>query len=295
MSTLIKNKGNMLLYSGVGDSYGLAFEFSSKEFTDKHNDVLNYKRREKLSKGWEKHQSGQYSDDTDCSLAVVTTLLSLDGQFDAKYFLTCWKSNLQENPDRGYSKTTKHQLLNLSEQEILTGDRNSTTNGCLMGAQFLGLLPTPEKFAKASVAKCLPMHANPDCVKATTFIAYLAHNLYYKTKSVDEAISMIKMQHEFKSVFKKVECDATSTVNGVLYALQGKTKTEVLKRSVDLLGDVDSVASIALGLHALNAEVTDVLPAIFYENLERPNYYKETENLFYMYWRRLENKFPITS
>lgn len=285
----------MLLYSAIGDGYGLAFEFSSKEFTDKHNDVLNYKRREKLSKGWEKHQSGQYSDDTDCSLAVVTTLLSLDGQFDSKYFLTSWKSLLHQNPDRGYSKITKNQLLNQSEQEILTGDRNSTTNGCLMGSQFLGLLPTTEKFAKASVAKCLPMHANPQCVKATTFIAYLAHNLYYKTDNIEEALSLIKMEHDFKSEFKKVECNATSTVNGVLYALQGKTKVDVLKRSVELLGDVDSVASIALGLHALNAKEIDVLPTVFYENLEKPNYYRETENLFHMYWRRLENKFPITS
>lgn len=292
MNTSIK-KGNMLLYTGIGDSYGLAFEFSSKEFTDKNNDVLNYKRREKISKGWEKHQSGQYSDDTDCSLAVVTTLLSLDGLFDSKYFLTSWKSYLQENPDRGYSKKTKDQLLNQSEQEILTGDRNSTTNGCLMGAHFLGLLQSPEKFAKASVAKCLPMHANPQCVKATTFIAYLAHNLYYKTADVEEALSMIKMEHNFKAEFKKVECDAIATINGVLYALQGKTKIEVLKRSIELLGDVDSVASIALGLHALNADVSDVLPSIFYENLERPNYYRETENLFQMYWRRLENKFPI--
>lgn len=282
----------MLLYTGIGDAYGLGFEFCSKEHIEKNNDVLDYKKREKDSKGWKGHFLGQYSDDTDCSLAVITTLLSMDGMFDVKYFLISWKGWLAKNPERGYSKLTKEQLLNLSDQEIINSERNSVSNGCLMGAHFLGLLPSQEKFAKACVAKCLPMHANPECVEATTFLAYLAHNLYYKTSDLQDAIKMIKMKHVFCASKERVECNAKSTVNGILYALEGKNKIDVLKRSVEIGGDTDSVASIALGLHSLNAKEGDVLPENFYTKLELPNNYISTESIYESFWKRLKNKFP---
>lgn len=59
------------------------------------------------------------------------------------------------------------------------------------------------------------------------------------------------------------------SVRAAITAVQeGVTLAEILKRSIAFTGDVDTVATIALGAAALSAEIEKDLPAILFEGLE---------------------------
>ncbi len=67
----------------------------------------------------------------------------------------------------------------------------------------------------------------------------------------------------------KVGAKGWMSVRAAITAVQeGVTLAEILKRSIAFTGDVDTVATIALGAAALSAEIEKDLPAILFEGLE---------------------------
>jgi ADP-ribosyl-[dinitrogen reductase] hydrolase len=286
---------NMLLYTAIGDSYGLSFEFVSDEYVSQHNDALGYKKREKETKGWQDHFPGRFSDDTDCSIAVVQTML-LSDSFEAQTFIHVWQGIFSRDPKRGYSKETKRMLESMNASQIVSGPRNTESNGCLMGAHFLGLYPTKERVFKACVNKCLSMQANPKSIIATTFVAMVAHYLYHHNLDIDTALKQAVQDSGLTFNFDplaRIPCDASITAQAVHKVLsESDNKIEVLTNSVKRGGDVDSVASIALGLQAL-CSYGEKLPQNFYEELENTcDTMVPTGNYFEELWNRLTEKFP---
>lgn len=293
---------NMLLTTALGDAYGLGFEGCSNQHVQNHNDGENYHLRENLNKNWDKHQPGQYSDDTECAIAVIMTLIALKG-FDVDNFVKIWKNLFSMNKSRGYSKETKKLLLN-NENTIIHSNRNSTSNGCLMGCHFLGLLPTEEAVMKACVAKCYPMHANSKTILATTIIALVAHYLYYKKcYKVETAFQMANSKVfdndditkayylNYKEIVKVV-CDAHITVLAVYNVLTSKeikTGKDILIKSIALTGDTDSVAAIALGLYSIYGDLSTISDNLL-DNLEK--YEIKEKNMYEYLWQQLLKSFP---
>lgn len=280
----------MLIYTSIGDSYGLSFEFVSEEYVAKNNDALGYKNREKETKGWQDHFPGMYSDDTDCAIATLQTMLTCD-VFEAETYIMMWQSVLLRNPNRGYSKKTKSMLSTMQFRNIVNSTRNSRSNGCLMGAHFLGLYPTQELVLKACINKCLPMHANIECIIATTFVAMTAHYLYYSKVSMRDALESALIISDLKFNYDplaRILCDASITAQAIHKVLSESLRIEdVLLKSIERGGDVDSVASIALGLYSL-LNTNEVLPKAFYEDIEKPF----NSDLFTKIWNKLIEKYP---
>ena len=286
---------NMLLYTAIGDAYGLPFEFASDEYVSLHNDGLNYKSREKYTKGWEDHFPGRYSDDTDCSIATIQAMLMTD-VLDVDCFITLWQGLIMRDPSRGYSKQTKEMLTKLPTKSIINGLRNSDSNGCLMGAHFLGLYPTEEQVLKASVNKCLPMHANPECISATSFLALTAHYIYHlkldMSSALEQAVNKSGLKFNFDQK-KRVPCQAGPTAQAVYHILIQTTHPHsVLTKAVQRGGDVDSVASIALGLSCL-IDREETLPEELYKDLESYQIKPDTDGFGYL-WNRLIAQYPKT-
>jgi ADP-ribosylglycohydrolase len=87
-----------------------------------------------------------------------------------------------------------------------------------------------------------------------------------------------------------VPCDAMRTVGAMVYLLTNcYTPKEILEESVKLGGDVDSVASISLGISLTNDNVGN-LPSFLYDDLTNHTYGRD---YLLALGSRLEKKFPL--
>ena len=255
----------MILEIAIGDAYGAAFEFAPKEYVDEHNDGLSYKTR--ISKHGSSMGGGVYTDDTQMTLAVAETIMSNPPEFKpatfAAGFMTAYKRDVPYR--RGYGSRVRLALTNsFSATEFLQQciEPHSSSNGSVMRVLPCGILSTPEQVQNAAIAQSVTTHLHPDAIDASRVLALVVHSLIYNedmkfARHVAWALKECNFRHDHPVVTKykdydTVPCDALITV-GAAFDVVSKSKDyqDVLVRSVNMLGDVDSVAAIAMGLASL--------------------------------------------
>ena len=97
-------------------------------------------------------------------------------------------------------------------------------------------------------------------------------------------------QYFFDTEKKGVPCNGVKTVAAVMHTLNHyNTATEILRESVLLGGDTDSVASLSLGLYAIKHSISD-LPKQLFTNL---NNEIEGKDYLLKLGNELEDKFGI--
>ena len=314
----------MILELAIGDAYGRPFEFNTPEFISKNNDVKGYKHREnEVVDG-----IGIYTDDTQMSLAIAEQMMSgLPGtqvRF-AAHFVSAYK----RDPRKGYSKRITNALEeskpNLPFEFILKAKQaGANSNGSVMRAVPLGLLSDPKEIMYRSIVQTSTSHGHIEAVNAATAVSLTAHFFYhhYSRLSEETVIDKFRVYQEwirkqmgssvFDDIYKSYEmfadaklnqtlqCDAKSTASLSIKLAWGMKKdviihdmttsaTKILKRAIDIGGDVDSSASIALGLYSLRPDAKMDLPDSLYDNLENGPFGKD-----YMINMdvELQNKFP---
>lgn len=289
-----------LLYGAIGDAFGRTFEFNTQQFIEENNDGLSYKHRE----GEEQTGIGTYTDDTQMSIAIAEQILSdLPGtqvRF-AAHFVTAYK----RDPRGGYSKRIKNALEstkeNLPFEFILKANQaGMSSNGSVMRAVPLGLLPDPKEIMYRSIVQTSTSHGHIDAVNAATVISLTAHFFYHihpniKSNQRNKYFRWIREQigySIFDDIFTsydfanrpRLECDAKTTASfSIKLALYGTSALQVLKDAIQIGGDVDSSASIALGLYSLRSDAVMDLPRALYDNLENGKYGRD-------YLKQLDDK-----
>lgn len=275
-----------LLYGAIGDAFGRTFEFNTQQFIEENNDGLSYKHRE----GEEQTGIGTYTDDTQMSIAIAEQILSdLPGtqvRF-AAHFVTSYK----RDPRGGYSKRIKNALEstkeNLPFEFILKANQaGMSSNGSVMRAVPLGLLPDPKEIMYRSIVQTSTSHGHIDAVNAATVISLTAHFFYHilKHNQRNEYFKWIREQigwSIFDDIYTsydfidkpRLECDAKTTASlSIKLALYGTSASQILKDAIQIGGDTDSSASIALGLYSLRQDAVMNLPDALYDNLENGKY-----------------------
>ncbi len=287
-----------MLEIAIGDSYGRPFEFNTPEFIAEHNDVLGYKHRI----GEEKNGVGIYTDDTQMSIGVAEQMGSdLPGtqvRF-AAHFVTAYK----RDPRKGYSKRITKALEeskpNLPFEFILKAKQaGMSSNGSVMRSVPLGMMSDPKEIMHRSIVQTSTSHGHIDAVNSAVVVALTAHFFYHLYPRLEDYIQSDKLimykewmsnqvgsaifddvynSYTFKRKNDKLQCDSKTTASlsiklawGVKIS-GGNLKTsakQILKRAVDIGGDVDSSASIAMGLYSLRPDCVLDLPDALYDNLE---------------------------
>jgi ADP-ribosylglycohydrolase len=289
----------MILEIAIGDAYGRPFEFNTPEFIEKNNDVLNYKHRE----GEVVNGIGVYTDDTQMSIAVAEQMGSdLPGtqvRF-AAHFVGAYK----RDPRKGYSRRITNALEeskpNLPFEFILKAKQaGANSNGSVMRSVPLGLLADPKEIMHRSIVQTSTSHGHIEAVNSAVAVALTSHFFYHLYPRLNEYTMPDKLvmykewmnkqmgEAVFTDIYdsymltslnpKKLECDAKTTASlsiklawGIKIGA-GNLKTsakQILKKAVDIGGDVDSSASIALGLYSLRPDAIMDLPDALYDNLE---------------------------
>lgn len=255
----------MILEIALGDAYGAAFEWAPVEFVKEHNDGLHYATR--TSKHGSVMGGGVYTDDTQMTLAVAETILSRPAEYRpaifAASFLNAYKRDFPYRS--GYGSRVRLALTNsFSATEFIAGciEPHSSSNGSVMRVLPCGILSTPEQVQNAAISQSVTTHLHSDAIDASRVLALVVHSLIYNedmsfARHIAWAIKTCGFKHDHPVItnYKNVDsvpCDALITV-GAAFDVVSKSKSykEVLINSVNKLGDVDSVAAIAMGLASL--------------------------------------------
>lgn len=285
----------MIVEIAIGDAYGAPFEFADQEFIDEHNKLESYLKRKTK---WDTTAGGgRYTDDTSMSIAVIEHIL-LRRPFTPHGFMKTFLDNYWRDELRhgraGYSK----RMVKLFE-DLKSDDRQvrgkamtcfqTTSNGCVMRAVPLGMLQLTEIEAVTISQTCIT-HASFEAIQATLMIAYSAHYLFYKLGKLEDLGDWLDVHMDWRSIETayreycaehedwQVPCDARITASAVWEVLMARrdrvynTMSQMLKRSISFGGDVDSVASIVMGLASLSDEITNDLPAFLYNDLEHTEF-----------------------
>ena len=284
---------NMLLGIGIGDAFGAGYEMKSRSEILKHIKLNKYVRKDETKKG-------KYTDDTQMSIAVIELLLSKE-RFTKENLAKKFVEVYHRDPHSGYSTATKTALVNSRSGKdfIKKVNQNSIRNGACMRSAPIGLISNIKKVIEYATINAEATHNTPKGITSSVCVALASHYFYYNLgkpekifdfcinsypemdrESLNYFNQLKKMKYfDSKIIFGKehekfgVPCDGMLTTGAVFYILSkfSESANQTLKESVLLGGDVDSVASIALGIVAIHQGLKEIPTSLLY-GLENGKY-----------------------
>ncbi len=283
----------MLIHLAIGDAYGAGFEFVDAGLVGHHNRKLD---------GYFQHPRhlsilpGQYTDDTQMSLAVGEALLECTRPSPlqwANHFVACF----QRDPRQGYAGRFYHFLLTVQDGADFL-DRIqpfSRKSGAAMRALPLGLLSDKSQLLEVTADQARLTHNTPEGILSAQAVALTAHYFLYRLGPPEELADFVASQVGGRWTDWRGEVGGAGleVVRAALSALhQHRSMSDLLRCCVDYTGDVDTVASIALGAAACCADYRRDLPDVLYSQLENGTYGQDYARQLQA---RLGRRFPGTS
>ena len=285
---------NMLLGRAFGDAFGVGFEL-----------LMNRKKvRRKFQfdyyyiggSGWKR---GQYSDDTQMSMAVAELLISKK-EFNELNLANKFVEVYRRDPHFGYGSIRYNLKKAKNGAELLKTVRgNSWGNGACMRATPIGILSNLKKAVQYAKINAKVTHNSPSAIASSVCIATATHYFYYNLgkpekvfnycinacRGIDgESIKYFEAVRDMKKfdsalLFgeKNKECgvpvNGMRTAGAVLYIISRfyKNPSETLKEAVLLGGDTDTTASMCLGIIAMKTGINK-LPTFLFRDLENKRY-----------------------
>ena len=264
----------MLLELAVGDAYGAGFEYAN-ELVEKHNDLSRYVQhpRHKATR------PGMYTDDTQMSIAIAELIVSGADWTPlniANHFVDCFKRDERG----GYAGGFQDFLQSIhSGREFLDKIRpDSDKSGSAMRAAPIGIYPTVDEVLEKAEIQAKLTHNTPDGIQAAQAAALMAHYFLYDCGTKSEVGAWLERQfpssHRWNEPYKgKVKTKGWMSVRAAITAvMRNSSMSNLLKHCIAFMGDVDTVATIALGAAAHSKEVTQDIPQHLIDMLENGTY-----------------------
>jgi len=308
----------MLLGVAIGDAFGAGYEFRFKDLKS-YQDV----KLEKYIKSAftdSDHFPGMYTDDTQMSIAVAELLASnqvFSRENLADKFVECYKRDPIKRYAKGFQKFL--DSVDSGEEFMANIHADSERNGAAMRAVPIGLVQDLDELIEYAKINASLTHNNPRGIASSVAIALMSHFAFYsnplhqdkefvkliivpKVKKIDyvtsDYMNLVLSMEKFdpillfgaEHVAKGVPCDGMRTVGAVTYLLTNLVNPKkILQTSIKLGGDVDSVASISLGIGLTHSDV-GCLPRFLYDDLTNHEYGRD---YILSLGRLLERQFPF--
>jgi len=275
------------------------------------------------------HFPGMYTDDGQMSIAVSELLASnreFNRENLAGKFIECYKRDPIAGYAKGFQKfldsiSTGKEFI---EKIHSTSEKDGVTrNGAAMRSVPLGVVKDIDTVIEYAKINASLTHNTPKGIASSVAVALMSHISMYtgfiyrdrdvvrsvvipEVKRIDKEtatylnkvldIDILKMRFNPLLLYgeenynKGVPCDAMRTVGAVVYLLTNfYDPKEILDESIRLGGDVDSVASISLGISLINDNI-ERLPSYLYNDLTNHEYGRD---YVLSLGKKLEKKFPI--
>lgn len=268
----------MLVEIAIGDAYGAGFEFKNSMLVNNKLDIYHRHPTHMASDGsGDSLMPGQYTDDTQMSIAVAEVLLGDDWSKEtfANSFVNCFK----RDPRKGYASGFYHFLIATgSGDEFIKNIRpNSEKNGAAMRSVPLGYIRDIKVLKDVATSQASLTHDTPHGINSSILVALAAHYFIYDigdintlTEWLDDKVPGYPLP---KTWNKSVPCHGISTFLASLTILrETNSLSQTIIKAVAFGGDTDSTASISAGIQSCNQKTLFDLPQYFYDNLENTNY-----------------------
>ncbi len=261
----------MLFEAAIGDSYGAAYEYVKTEEYPGPNDLSKYRKHPRHN-----IPAGVYTDDTQMSIAVAEALLSQEEWTPlllANKFVECYRRDPIDGYARGFQaflgevKTGKEFLAKIKP--------DSDKSGAAMRAFPLGFLPSVGQVLQYCRIQAAVTHNTPDGIHAACASALMAHFLLYDLGAKHEIGSFIEeyVPGKWTGIWQgQVRSKGWMSVQAAITAVvQYDSLSDILRACVDYTGDVDTVATIALGSASTSPQIAqDLPPALIWGLRDRP-------------------------
>lgn len=262
----------MLLELAIGDAYGAGFEYVNRQLIRQFNDLSHYAQHPRHST-----RPGQYTDDTQMTLALAESILSGETwsvQNLARRFVEVFK----RDPREGYASSFHAFLRHVEDGKQFLAEiiPLSDKSGAAMRALPVGIFATIDEVIEKASLQAAITHNTPDGINAGVAAALMSHYFLYKhglKKNLGEFIEQ-HVAGSWGDVWRgKVGAKGWMSVKAAITAIhQHERLSDMLKACIDYSGDVDTVATIALGAAACCDEVEQDLPQHLIDNLENKAY-----------------------
>jgi ADP-ribosyl-[dinitrogen reductase] hydrolase len=257
----------MLVELAIGDAYGAAFEYVPRKHIVRFNTLAGYARHPRHSL-----EPGSYTDDTQMTIAVAEVLAhgqSWSRAAFAERFVLAFKRDPREGYARGF-----HQFLTDVQDgaDFLRRIRpHSDKSGAAMRACPIGLLETPGRVADIAADQASITHDTSDGIAAAVAAALATHYFAYQLGAPEELPRFLAEEDERWAApwSGEVGPKGWMSVRAAITALaRNRSLAALLRDCVDFGGDVDTVATIALGAASTSRDYQRDLPAVLYDGLE---------------------------
>ncbi|MEM9996959.1 MAG: ADP-ribosylglycohydrolase family protein [Bacteroidota bacterium] len=258
----------MLLELAIGDAYGAGFEYVSKRITREHNDLSGYIQHPRHGTA-----PGCYTDDTQMTLAIAEAIVSDDPWTRdqlARRFVEVYK----RDPREGYARGFRAFLEEVRDgAEFLDRIRpESDKSGAAMRAVPSGVYPDVQTVIARSRLQAAITHDTPGGIAASVATSLMAHYFLYDLgpKADLPAFIATHVEGPWTTPWRgKVGAKGLMSAHAALTAItQSASLSDLLRRCIALTGDVDTVATIALGAASCSREIEQDLPDVLVAGLE---------------------------
>lgn len=262
----------------IGDAYGAGFEFKNSMLV--HNDFkqfYNHPTHMASDGSGNSLRAGQYTDDTQMSIAVSEVLLGDNWTKEAfaDSFVNCFRRDIR----CGYAKGFFNFLLSTPNgtEFIKNIKPTSEKNGAAMRSVPLGYIKSISKLKEVAEIQAKLTHDTEHGINSSILVALASNYFIYDRGPKDELTDWLKSnfpQYPLEATWTKpVPCHGISTFLAVLTILRRTNSlSEAIKQAVAFGGDTDSTASIAAGILSCNKDVINDIPEYFFTNVENTNY-----------------------
>lgn len=261
----------MLTEIAIADAYGAGFEFCTVEKINLHNNLESYCKHELYD------ISGKYTDDTQMSIAIAEFILSgveWNKENIASKFVECFQRDVRF----GYSEGFYNLLIQVKSGKELMNTLISTSerNGAAMRSVPIGCLKKKEDVIYLATLQAQITHNTKLGISSSCAIALATYYGLQKKGTIEELRHFLQIEGFGEWDFnwkKRVSLSAYDTVSAAFSCLlQYDSMSALLKSCIELGGDTDSVASIAIGLATCFTEYQQDLPNHLFKMLKEDKY-----------------------
>lgn len=261
----------MLTEIAIADAYGAGFEFCAIEKISIHNNLESYCKHELYD------ISGKYTDDTQMSIAIAEFILSgkeWNKENIAAKFLQSFKRDIRF----GYSEGFYNLLTQVSSGKELLNRLISTSerNGAAMRSVPIGFLKNKSDVVTFATLQAQITHNTRLGISSSCAVALAAYYGLQERGTLSELESFLENEGFNEWNFnwqERVSLSAYDTVSAAFSCLlKYESMSSLLKACIELGGDTDSVASIAIGLATCFSEYKNDLPNHLFQMLKEDKY-----------------------
>lgn len=261
----------MILELAIGDAYGAGFEFVDKKIIIENNNLEYFQHPiHDIKKGY-------YTDDTQMSIAIAELMVN-NIEFTplniASKFVEVFKRDVRNGYAGGFYDFLRS--INSGEEFLNKIKPDSVKNGACMRAVPLGLYSDYKEVIRKSTIQAQVTHNTPIGINSSVAVSLLAYFFKYEISYKENMIPFITKYTKGDwniPYYEEVSGNGEITVRAVITILNKcNTLSEILYESIKLGGDVDSVASIAMGIASLSDMFVKDIPDILFYNLEMTKY-----------------------